>query len=206
MQISELKLNKSNPRFIKDDKFKKLVKSIKEFPKMMDLRPIVIDGDGTILGGNMRYRALLELGYKELPDNWVKKASELTAEEKQRFIIQDNTGMGEWDFEMLNNEWDVELLDDWGVDMSEWDENFDTIENNDLDLSQNKNDVYGGNSLPVRIGNFIGYFQDEQLADFLDKFAKKFEFEDEKHSQILRNEACNRIVALIKANEDSIMA
>lgn len=92
MKLKEIKPNKANPRIIKDYKFKKLCNSISEFPKMMELRPIVVDTDGTILGGNMRYKALQELGYKEIPDNWVKRASELTDQEKQRFIIEDNVG------------------------------------------------------------------------------------------------------------------
>ena len=86
---------------------------------MLELRPIVIDDDGTILGGNMRFRALLELGYKEIPDSWVRKASELTDEEKQRFIIEDNVPFGEWDWEKLANEWDDKLLEEWGVDIPE---------------------------------------------------------------------------------------
>jgi len=117
VKLSTLKLNSANPRVIKDEKFKKLVQSVKEFPKMMALRPIVIDNDGTILGGNMRYRALLSLGYKEVPDEWVRRASELTDEEKQRFIIEDNVPFGEWDWEKLANEWDAELLDEWGMDI-----------------------------------------------------------------------------------------
>ena len=120
MILDQLKINKANPRLIKDDRFRKLVKSIKEFPKMLELRPIVIDEDGTILGGNMRYRALKELGYKEIPDNWVKKASELTDEEKRRFIIEDNVGFGEWDMDMLANEWDTEELEEWGVEGIEY--------------------------------------------------------------------------------------
>jgi len=120
MNLDQLKINKANPRLIKDDRFRKLVKSIKEFPKMLELRPIVIDDDGTILGGNMRYRALKELGYKEIPDNWVKKASELTDEEKRRFIIEDNVGFGEWDMDMLANEWDAEELEEWGVEGIEY--------------------------------------------------------------------------------------
>lgn len=180
MKISELKINKANPRFIKDDKFKKLVKSIKEFPKMMDLRPIVIDGDGTILGGNMRYRALLELGYKELPDNWVKKASELTDEEKQRFIIQDNTGMGEWDFEMLNNEWDVELLDEWGVDMPEWetDQNYGT----DFDLPD-------GDKAPFQQMTFT--LADEQAEQIKNAIADIKVTEEYKYAETMGNENSN---------------
>jgi DNA modification methylase len=117
MKISEIKLNKKNPRLIKDYKFEKLKKSITEFPKMLELRPIIIDNDNIILGGNMRYQALKDLGYKELPDNWVKKSSELSEEEKQRFIIADNVGFGDWDWDIIANEWDTELLADWGLDV-----------------------------------------------------------------------------------------
>jgi ParB-like chromosome segregation protein Spo0J len=116
MNLDQIKINKANPRYIKDDRFRKLVKSIKEFPKMLELRPIVIDDDGTILGGNMRYRALRELGYKDVPDSWVRKASELTDEEKRRFIIEDNVAFGDWDMDMLANEWDAEELEEWGVE------------------------------------------------------------------------------------------
>jgi len=117
MKLKELKLNKANPRFIKDDKFKKLLASIKDFPKMMELRPIVYDTDGTILGGNMRYRALTELGYKDIPDTWAKRAAELTDDEKRRFIIEDNVGFGDWDMESLADQWDLEELEAWGVDL-----------------------------------------------------------------------------------------
>jgi len=117
MKISEIKLNKKNPRLIKDYKFEKLKKSITEFPKMLELRPIIIDNDNIILGGNMRYQALKDLGYKELPDNWVKKSSELSEEEKQRFIIADNVGYGDWDWDIIANEWDTDLLVDWGLDV-----------------------------------------------------------------------------------------
>lgn len=118
MKISDLKLNSNNPRFIKDDKFKKLVKSISEFPKMLELRPIIYDPvNFDILGGNMRYRALVELKYKEIPDSWVKSADELTEEEKQRFIIEDNVGFGEWDWDILANSWDEYKLEEWGLDL-----------------------------------------------------------------------------------------
>jgi len=117
MKLSAIHSNPTNPRFIKDDRFKKLVKSIEEFPKMMALRPIIVDADGMTLGGNMRYKALKELGYKEIPDEWVKRASELTDEEKQRFIIEDNVPFGEWDFDILANEWDADQLSEWGLDV-----------------------------------------------------------------------------------------
>ena len=117
MKLSEIKVNKSNPRIIKDEKFKKLIKSLEDFPKMMEFRPIVVNDDGMILGGNMRYRALLDLGYKDVPDNWVKKASDLTDDEKRRFIIVDNLSFGEHDWDALANEWDSEELEAWGLDL-----------------------------------------------------------------------------------------
>ena len=117
MKISEIKVNPNNPRILKDDKFKKLVKSISEFPKMMSLRPIIIDSDNMVLGGNMRLKALQELKFKDVPDEWVKRAEDLTEDEKQRFIISDNVGFGEWDWDILANEWDVEQLADWGLDL-----------------------------------------------------------------------------------------
>lgn len=119
MKIDAIKLNNANPRQIKDASFKKLCKSVKEFPKMLALRPIVVDRDGTILGGNMRYRALLSLGYKDIPDEWVRYADTLTDEEKRRFIIEDNVEFGEWDIEALANEWDTGELEDWGVEVTD---------------------------------------------------------------------------------------
>lgn len=120
MKLSEIKPNPNNPRLIKDDKFKKLVKSIQDFPKMMELRPMIINTDNIVLGGNMRLKALKELGYKEVPDTWVKRAETLTDEEQRRFIIADNVGFGEHDWEMLKAEWDVQELEEWGLDVSDW--------------------------------------------------------------------------------------
>ena len=107
LPIKKIVANPNNPRVIKDDKFKKLVQSIKDFPKMLELRPIVIDEDNVVLGGNMRLRALQELGTKEVP---VLYANDLTEEQKKEFIIKDNVGFGEWEWEQLANEWDVEKL------------------------------------------------------------------------------------------------
>jgi len=117
IKLSTILPNPNNPRLIKDDKFKKLVKSISEFPKMMELRPMVVDENNIVLGGNMRLKALGELGYKEVPDTWVKKANDLSPEEIKRFIIADNVGFGEHDWEVLQNEWDVNELSDWGLDI-----------------------------------------------------------------------------------------
>ena len=128
MKISKLKNNPNNPRFIKDDKFEKLKKSISEFPEMMEKRPIVCvtdtDGKSYPLGGNMRLKALQELGYKEIPDNWVQMADEWTEEQRREFVIKDNVGFGEWDWEELANAWDAEKLEEWGLDVP----NFETEE------------------------------------------------------------------------------
>ena len=113
-KISEVKLNPNNPRLIKDDKFTKLVQSIKDFPEMLDIRPIVVNADMVILGGNMRFKACKEAGLKEVP---VIIADNLTEEQQREFLIKDNTSGGEWDFEMLANEWDVEQLEDWGLEV-----------------------------------------------------------------------------------------
>ena len=117
IKITDIKLNKDNPRFIKDEKFDKLKQSIKDFPQMLSLRPIVVDESNIVLGGNMRLRALLDLGYTELDAEWVKRADELTEEQKREFIIKDNVGFGSWEWETLANIWDVEELEEWGLDM-----------------------------------------------------------------------------------------
>jgi len=115
VQISQIKKNPDNPRIIKDDKFKKLVESVKSFPEMLKLRPVVVDSDGMILGGNMRYEACKAAGMKEIP---VLYASDLTAEQKKEFIIKDNISGGEWDWETLANDWDTDLLAEWGLELS----------------------------------------------------------------------------------------
>lgn len=118
MKISDIKPNPSNPRIIKDDKFAKLVQSIKDFPQMLELRPIVINSDNIVLGGNMRLRACKEAGLKEVP---VMRADDLTPEQQAEFIIKDNVGFGEWDWETLANQWDAEKLNEWGFDVPGFD-------------------------------------------------------------------------------------
>ena len=116
IKLSTIKPNPSNPRVIKNDKFDKLVQSIQDFPKMLELRPMVVNEDNVLLGGNMRLKALQHLKYDEIPDTWVKQASELTEDEQRQFIIKDNVGFGEWDWEMLANEWNSDELTEWGLD------------------------------------------------------------------------------------------
>ena len=136
MKLSEIKSNPNNPRIIKDDKFHKLVNSIKDFPQMMELRPIVIDENNIVLGGNMRLKALKELKYTEIADEWIKRASELTESEKQQFIIKDNVGFGDWDWELLTNEWNSEELESWGLDL-EIEEAIDNLDDGEeIEFSQ----------------------------------------------------------------------
>ena len=117
VKISEVKSNPNNPRIIKDDKFQKLVKSIKEFPEMLNIRPIVVNADMVVLGGNMRLKACKEAGIKEVA---IIKADDLTDEQQKQFIIKDNVGFGEWDWEDLANNWDAEQLTDWGLDIPDF--------------------------------------------------------------------------------------
>jgi hypothetical protein len=112
--INTVKANPNNPRIIKDDKFAKLVKSINEFPQMLNLRPIVVNDDMVVLGGNMRLKACKEAGLKEIP---IIKASELTEQQQKEFIVKDNVGYGEWDWSDLANNWDSEQLEEWGLDI-----------------------------------------------------------------------------------------
>ncbi len=125
ININKVKSNTSNPRFIKDVKFAKLVSSIKSFPEMLEKRPIVVDEDLVVLGGNMRLKACKEAGLKEV---FIDIAEGWTEKQKQEFIIKDNVGFGEWDWDILGNEWNSVDLEDWGMDT--W-QNMDDIETSD---------------------------------------------------------------------------
>ena len=136
INLNDIVLNPKNPRFIKDDKFDKLKKSIKAFPKMMELRPIVVDDSNVILGGNMRFNALKAIGYTEIEESWIKTASKLTEEEKKEFVIKDNSGFGEWDYDQLANEWDSEKLEEWGLDLPWKGTSFNDMADSDVDIEQ----------------------------------------------------------------------
>jgi hypothetical protein len=121
MKIEKIALSKitpspTNPRIIKDDKFNKLVKSIQEFPQMLQIRPIVVDETGTVLGGNMRYKACKAAGLEEV---YIIRAEALTEAQKKEFVIKDNASFGDWDWEILQNEWDMTELPEWGIDVFE---------------------------------------------------------------------------------------
>lgn len=133
MKVSDIKLNPDNPRIIKDDKFKKLVKSVQDFPVMLEKRPLMLDENNVIIGGNMRFKAALEAKLTEIPvEHFTRKDADRnnkstgldkTYEEYVReFIIKDNVSGGDWDWDMMANEWDAELLDEWGLDLPGYDD------------------------------------------------------------------------------------
>jgi hypothetical protein len=133
VKLSEVKSNPNNPRIIKDDKFRKLVNSIQEFPKMLEIRPIVVNADMIVLGGNMRLKACKEAGLKEVP---VIFADDLTEDEQKQFIIKDNVGFGEWDWDMIANEWEADQIEEWGLDLP-FDAKIDDMEDGEtLDFEQ----------------------------------------------------------------------
>ena len=139
MKITEIKLNPNNPRVIKDDKFAKLKKSIQDFPQMLELRPLVIDENNTVLGGNMRLRALQDLEIKEVP---VVYAKDLTEEQKKEFTIKDNLSYGEWDWSILANEWDNVKLEEWGLNVWTSSEiNLDDFFKEDTEQKEIKNKI-----------------------------------------------------------------
>lgn len=146
VKINEIKSNELNPRWIKDSKFEKLVKSIKEFPEMLELRPIVVDEDMIILGGNMRHKACIEAGIKEIP---ITIAKGLTDNQKKEFIIKDNVGFGEWDWDLLED-WNTDDLNDWGLDTPEdWDEVLEAEEDNYTEPDDLKVDVVLGDLIEI---------------------------------------------------------
>jgi hypothetical protein len=156
MNINEIKPNPNNPRIIKDDKFKKLVKSIQDFPQMLELRPIVIDENNIVLGGNMRLKACIEAGLTDVP---VKQAKELTEDQKKEFIVKDNVGYGEWDWDDLANNWDEQLLTEWGLDIPNFDSGGFADQNKELSLD----DVSDSMTINLKFTEEEYYIVKEQL-------------------------------------------
>lgn len=177
-KINEIKLNPNNPRLIKDDKFEKLVKSIKEFPEMLDIRPIVVNKDMVILGGNMRFKACKAAGLKEIP---VIVADKLTEEQQREFLIKDNTSGGEWDFEVLANEWDNEQLEDWGLDLVGFDIDSDEF-GEDFSLPD-------GDKSPFQQMTFT--LADEQAEQIKNAIADIKATEEYKYAETMGNENSN---------------
>jgi hypothetical protein len=181
MKLSKVKPNPNNPRIIKDDKFKKLVKSINDFPKMMALRPIVVDENFIVQGGNMRLKALQEIGFKDIPDEWVKQVSDLNEDEKKQFIIKDNVGFGEWDWDDLANNWDAEQLTDWGLDIP----NFV----NDSDEFGTEFSLPDGDKAPFQQMTFT--LADEQATQIKNAIEEIKRTEEYKYAETMGNENSN---------------
>jgi ParB-like chromosome segregation protein Spo0J len=118
VKISQVKSNPNNPRLIKNDKFEKLVQSLKDFPEMAKVRPIVVNQDFVVLGGNMRLKAMKEAGWKEVPIEVV----DWSEQQQKEFIIKDNVGFGEWEWDMLANEWEADDLEKWGLDVPKFED------------------------------------------------------------------------------------
>ena len=173
IKIQKLKENPDNPRIISRDKFRKLVNSLKEFPQMLKLRPIVVDEDNIILGGNMRYKAALELGLSEV---WVIQADDLTKDQKAEFIIKDNAGFGKWDWETLANDWSMEVLPDWGGDV--------VIDQDDIAEMENPNNMntenvfateldMQSNYIVLKFNNDIDWIQAKTLFELKTETARR---------------------------------
>jgi len=182
VKISSIKANSKNPRQIKDDKFKKLVQSIRDFPDMLNKRPLIcftdVDKKYVVLGGNMRLKAAQEVGLKEMP---IILADDWTQEQKDEFLIKDNVGFGEWNWDELANEWDSELLDNWGLDV--W-------QNDDLSNENN----YNGQNPELELDKFLNaelkrmflVYDNVTFENVIKWFNKQQEkHELENHSQVI---------------------
>lgn len=159
VSIKKLKPNENNPRFIRDDKFKKLVKSINEFPEMLKLRPIVVNSDMVVLGGNMRLKACTEAGLKEV---WILKADELTEAQQREFIVKDNVGFGQWDWDIIANQWDTEELQCWGLDLPTFDKEVDYSLLDDFDISEELEDLTNGVKKAIQIPFNLEHYEEAQ--------------------------------------------
>jgi hypothetical protein len=180
MKLKEIKPNPNNPRVLRDDKFQKLKQSITEFPKMLSLRPMVIDENNVVLGGNMRLRALQELGFNDIDEAWVKRSSDLTEEEKKRFIIADNVAFGEWDWDTLANDWEVVDLEAWGLEIPQFDRPEDF--NEDFTLPE-------GDKEPFQQMTFT--LADEQATVLQNAIAEIKRTEEYKYCETMGNENSN---------------
>jgi len=179
VKIGKVKPNEDNPRVIKEDKFNKLVKSIKEFPEMLKLRPIVVNKDMIVLGGNMRLKACAEAGLKEV---YILKAEGLTEEQEREFIVKDNVGFGEWDWDILGNEWDSLQLQEWGL------EGFPFEDINDIETSEEFS-LADGDKEPFQQMTFT--LADTQAEQIKNAIADVKQTEEYKYVETFGNENSN---------------
>ena len=168
VKITEIFSNPNNPRSIRKDKFEKLVKSINGFREMVQLRPSVVNSDMHILGGNMRFKACEELGLKEV---YIIKAENLTDKQVQQFVIKDNVGFGEWDWDILANAWDTKELKDWGMDVWQPEEEVDYSILEGDDLSDDLSDMKSGVRKAIQIEFQLEHY--EEASDLVRFWRKK---------------------------------
>jgi ParB-like nuclease domain len=181
--IGTLRPNPDNPRIVKDERFKRLVESIRKFPQMLELRPVVITDDGMILGGNMRHQAALNAGLKEIP---VVIASNLTPEQQREFVIKDNVAAGEWNWDKLANEWNLPDLGDWGLSEVNMFSAAATEPERDIDLP-NMN-ASAESYLNNTIRQIVLHYDRETHADVLERLSvvgEAFDIEDDNSSVVL---------------------
>tara|TARA_R110002074_G_scaffold2218_1_gene13137 strand:+ start:273 stop:863 length:591 start_codon:yes stop_codon:yes gene_type:complete len=186
VSISSITENAANPRTINKHKFQKLVNSVKEFPEMLSLRPIIVNKDNVILGGNMRYKACKELGLKEV---YIIQAADLDDKQAQEFIVKDNVGFGEWDWDILANAFDNVELKEWGLDVWQPEEEV----SNNTDYSLNTAEEKLNRFLDAKIKNITIPFENEEFGDVVDRLEKlllKYNCEDYRTLiyKILENE------------------
>lgn len=177
VKISKVKPNPENPRIIKDDKFQKLVQSIKEFPEMLRIRPIVVNQDLVVLGGNMRLKACKDAGMKDI---WIIQASDLTDEQQKQFVIKDNVGFGEWNWDILANEWDSQVLEEWGLDV--W-VNQDDIKIDNVDTEVEPDNSPRGSDDDYSVFELVMLHENKlQLLETLNKVKQNFLFEKQEEA------------------------
>jgi ParB-like chromosome segregation protein Spo0J len=178
LNIKDIKLNDHNPRDITPEMFEKLKKSIQEFPQMLETRPLVIDENNVVLGGNMRLRALADLGYKEIP---VQKVEGWSEEQKKEFIVKDNVSYGVWDWELLANSWDAEQLGDWGLEVPGFDLDSDNL-GTEFSLPD-------GDKAPFQQMTFT--LADQQAEAIKDAIADIKKTDEYKYAETMGNENSN---------------
>ena len=183
VKIGSIKNNPNNPRIIKDYKFKKLVESVKSFPEMLEIRPIVVNKEMIIIGGNMRYKACKDAGIKEVPII----VADLTEEQEKEFIIKDNVSGGEWDFDLLANEWNVEELSDWGLGIGDFGSESDSVSDSE-DFGTDFT-LPDGDKAPFQQMTFT--LADEQAIQIKNAIADVKKTEEYKYAETMGNENSN---------------
>jgi hypothetical protein len=200
IKLKDLKVNEDNPRSITGDAMEKLCKSIERDKKFMELRPIVVDEDNHILGGNQRYKACIKLGMEEIPNKWIKKAGDLTEEEKKRFIVVDNApeGMtGEWDLDTLIDNYDNNILIDLGFEDLVSDVEIPFLDDEDLGDSASGNFRGGLKSFMISIWKYGIVVKSDDLFEKLESFVNWYNGKLEEEQERIDNKVSKAIIRVL---------